>query len=151
MNELELLICPLERAGQRPNLPAYQTEGAAARDIEAFLPEGELVIPAGGRALVPTGLTMAVPKGWAALLLARSGLAAKRGVTLANGVGLIDSDYRGEVKAALVNLSNEDFTVRSGDRIAQLMLVPAAFFAVKETGSLDETARGTGGFGSTRV
>lgn len=149
--KLTLRFAPVRPEEERPELPAYQTAGAAARDVRAWLPEGEVILPAGGRMLVPTGMKIAVPEGWAALLLARSGLAAKNGVTLSNGVGLIDSDYRGELKVALVNLSGEDFVIRHGDRVAQLMLVPAARFDVRWEDVLDETARGEGGFGSTRV
>lgn len=144
-----LKICRLERAGKRPALPQMQTEGAAGRDIAAFLPEGELTIPAGGRALIPTGLTMAIPRGFGGFLLARSSWGAKYGVALANGVGLIDSDYRGEVQVALINHSGADFTVRDGDRVAQLVLLPVPAVTLLETETLDETARGTGGFGST--
>ena len=128
-----LKICRLERAGKRPSLPRMQTEGAAGRDIAAFLPEGELTIPAG----------------FGGFLLARSSWGAKYGVALANGVGLIDSDYRGEVQVALINHSGADFTVRDGDRVAQLVLLPVPAVTLLETETLDETARGTGGFGST--
>lgn len=153
MNEpvLTLQICPLERAGKKPALPAYQTDGAAAQDLHAFLPEGDMTVEPGARALIPTGLTMAVPRGFGGFVLARSGLAAKSGIALANGVGLIDSDYRGEVKVAVVNLSDKPFTVRDGDRIAQFLLLPTPLFRVLETEALEETARGAGGFGSTKV
>lgn len=154
MNEkqpLTLRFAPADPHGQQPELPAYQTAGAAARDVRAWLPQGELTLAPGQRALVPTGMKIAVPEGWAALLLARSGLAAKSGIALANGVGLIDSDYRGELKVAVINLSSEGFTLRHGDRVAQLMLIPAPHFSVTWEESLDETARGEGGFGSTRI
>ncbi len=149
--DLTLRLAPVDPAGEQPELPAYQTAGAAARDVRAWLPQGEMRLPADGRALVPTGMKIAVPEGWAALVLARSGLAAKSGITLSNGVGLIDSDYRGELKVAMVNLSQEDFVIRHGDRVAQLMLVPAARYAVEWVETLDETARGEGGFGSTKI
>lgn len=146
---LSLPICPLGRNGKRPSLPARQTEGAAGADIAAFLPEGEIVIPAGGRALIPTGLTMAVPEGYGGFLLARSSMGAKYGVCLSNGVGLIDSDYRGEVKVALINHSGSDFTIHDGDRIAQLVLLPVPYVSMFETDALEDTLRGQGGFGST--
>lgn len=149
LGSLALPVCRLERCGKKPSLPARQTEDAAGVDLAAFLPEGELVIPAGGRALVPTGLTMAVPRGWGGFVLARSSMGVKYGVNLSNGVGLIDPDYRGEVKVALINHSDAAFTVRDGDRIAQLVLLPAPCISLVEQAALEETARGTGGFGST--
>lgn len=149
MEQLILPICPLERCGRKPALPARQTEGAAGADICAFLPEGDVLIPPGGRALIPTGLTMAVPRGYGGFLLARSSMGAKYGVSLSNGVGLIDSDYRGEVKVALINHSQQVFSVHDGDRIAQLVLLPVPTLSLLQTDTLDETARGQGGFGST--
>ncbi len=148
---MELRISVIQRAGKRPSLPEYQTGGAAARDLCAFLPEGDVTIAPGGALRVPTGLCMAVPQGYGGFLLARSGLAAKKGICLANGVGLIDSDYRGEVSVTLCNLGSEDFVVRDGDRIAQFLLLPAPVFELTLCESLEETERGTGGFGSTGV
>lgn len=147
---MELQIALIERAGRTPPLPQYQTEGSAARDIAAFLPEGPVTILPGQRALIPTGLKIAVPEGFGGFLLARSGLASKEGVALANGVGLIDADYRGEVKVALINLSDKPYTVQDGERIAQLALLPAPRFSLAARESLEETARGEGGFGSTK-
>ena len=149
LEALALPVCRLERCGKKPSLPVRQTEDAAGVDLAAFLPEGEEVIPAGGRALIPTGLTMAVPRGWGGFVLARSSMGVKYGVNLSNGVGLIDPDYRGEVKVALINHSDQAFTVRDGDRIAQLMVVPVVQPAVTVADDLDETERGAGGFGST--
>lgn len=149
VESLMLPVCPLERCGSRPALPVRQTDGAAGVDIAAFLPEGDVTIPAGGRALIPTGLTMSVPRGYGGFLLARSSMGAKYGVSLSNGVGLIDSDYRGEVKVALINHAQDAFTVHDGDRIAQLVLLPVPALTLLETDSLDDTERGQGGFGST--
>ncbi len=148
---MELRIAVMERAGKTPLLPEYQTGGAAARDLRAFLPEGEIIIPSGGSARVPTGLRMAIPEGYGGFVLARSGLAARNGICLANGVGLIDSDYRGEVSVTLRNLGVEDFTVRDGDRIAQFLLLPTPVFELALCEELEDTQRGVGGFGSTGV
>lgn len=140
----------IERGGRMAPLPAYQTAGAAAMDVHAFLEAPVTILP-GARALIPTGLCCAVPQGYAMLLLARSGLSVKQGICLANGVGLIDSDYRGEVQVGLLNTSDQPFTVRDGDRIAQMLLTPVPAFALEVRDALDETDRGAGGFGSTRI
>jgi dUTP pyrophosphatase len=132
------------------DLPSYGTTGAAGMDLRAAVPEGEdLVIQPGARALVPTGLTIAVPAGYEAQVRPRSGLALKHGVTCLNSPGTIDSDYRGEVGVILANLGPEAFTIRRGDRIAQMVVAAYATVAWEETNSLDETRRGAGGFGST--
>jgi dUTP pyrophosphatase len=132
------------------DLPSYGTAGAAGMDLRAAVPEGEdLVIQPGARALVPTGLTIAVPAGYEAQVRPRSGLALKHGVTCLNSPGTIDSDYRGEVGVILANLGPEAFTIRRGDRIAQMVVAAYATVAWEETNSLDETRRGAGGFGST--
>ena len=147
---MELKILQLERAGKWPPLPRYQTEDAAAMDIAAFLPEeGEIILAPGEWKLIPTGLCMAIPKGYGGFLLGRSGLAAKFGVSLTNSVGLIDADYRGELKVNLINHGKEPFVVRDGDRIAQFLLMAVPKVEVCTVDSLDETARGEGGFGST--
>lgn len=133
-------------------LPAYETSGAAGMDLWAAVPEGEaVVLPPLGRAMIPTGLTMAVPHGFEAQVRPRSGLAARAGVTCLNTPGTIDSDYRGEVHVILINLGPEPFTVRRGDRIAQLVIAPVMQASWAETDRLDDTARGAGGFGSTGV
>ena len=108
-----------------------------------------MIIRPGARAMVPTGLAFAVPPGFEAQVRPRSGLAAKAGVTCLNTPGTIDSDYRGEVKVILINLGAEDFTIRRGDRIAQLVIAPVTRAEWLETSELDETARGADGFGST--
>ena len=130
-------------------LPAYATEGSAAVDLRAAN-ETPVKIEAGDIAKIPTGLAIALPdKNAVAVLCARSGLAAKHGIALANGIGVIDSDYRGELIVALINNGKEAFTVEPGERIAQLMfmpVLPADFILCDE---LDSTERGEGGFGST--
>ena len=131
-------------------LPAYETAGAAGMDLRAAVPEdAPLVLKPGARTMAPTGLAFAVPPGFEAQVRPRSGLAAKAGITCLNPPGTIDSDYRGEVKVILANLGDEDFVIRRGDRIAQLVIAPVAQAAWSEVASLDETARGAGGFGST--
>ena len=136
--------------GEGLPLPAYETAGAAGMDLRAAVPETEpLVLRPGGRALVPTGLCIAVPEGHEAQVRPRSGLAIRSGVTCLNTPGTVDSDYRGEVKVILANLGEEDFTVRRGDRIAQMVICPYVRADWDESGTLQETARGAGGFGST--
>lgn len=131
-------------------LPAYETAGAAGMDLRAAVPEDEaLVLRPGGRTAVPTGLAFALPDGFEAQVRPRSGLALKSGVTVANAPGTIDADYRGELKVLLVNLGEEDFVIRRGDRIAQLVIAPVVQAAWREVDALDATDRGAGGFGST--
>ena len=131
-------------------LPAYETNGAAGMDLRAAVDEdAPLVLKPGARFMVPTGLAFAVPLGFEAQVRPRSGLAAKAGVTCLNTPGTIDSDYRGDVKVILINLGEEDFTIRRGDRIAQLVIAPVVQASWGLTTSLDETERGAGGFGST--
>ncbi len=145
----EMKIKRMTRSGQTPPLPQYQTEDAAAMDLRAFL-EVPVTIPAGERALIPTGIAIELPPLCAGLVLARSGLASRNGIALANGVGLIDPDYRGEVLVALVNQGKDAFTVQNGDRIAQLMITPFIRPDLCE-GELSQTERGAGGIGSTGV
>lgn len=131
-------------------LPAYETSGAAGMDLRAAVPEdAPMTIKPGARDMVPTGLAMAIPHGFEVQIRPRSGLAAKAGVTCLNTPGTIDSDYRGEVKVILINLGEEDFVIRRGDRIAQMVVSPVTQGAWAEVEDLDETARGAGGFGST--
>ena len=131
-------------------LPAYETLGAAGMDLRAAVPDdGPVVLRPGDRAMIPTGFCVAVPAGFEAQARPRSGLAAKAGVTCLNSPGTIDSDYRGELKVILINHGAEDFTIRRGDRIAQLVIAPVVQAAWLEVTSLDETQRGAGGFGST--
>jgi dUTP pyrophosphatase len=131
-------------------LPAYETSHAAGMDLRAAVPEdAPLVLRPGDRHAVPTGLAMAIPPGFEGQVRPRSGLAARNGVTCLNAPGTVDADYRGEVKVILINLGPETFTVRRGDRIAQLLIAPVAQAAWRETDVLDDTVRGEGGFGST--
>jgi dUTP pyrophosphatase len=128
-------------------LPSYATEGAAGLDLRAALPS-RLVLGPGERALVPTGLRLAVPAGYEAQVRPRSGLALRHGIVLPNSPGTIDSDYRGEVQVILWNAGPEPFAIARGDRIAQLVIAPVARVELEES-PLDETPRGAGGFGST--
>ena len=131
-------------------LPAYETPGAAGMDLRAAVPDdADVVIRPGAREMVPTGLCIAVPEGYEAQVRPRSGLAARQGVTCLNTPGTIDSDYRGEVKVILINLGEENLIVRRGDRIAQMVICPVVQANWVETQTLDETRRGSGGFGST--
>ncbi len=129
-------------------LPSYQTIGAAGMDICAFLSQEEVLNPL-ERKLIPTGLFMAVPVGFEAQIRPRSGLAIKQGITCLNTPGTIDSDYRGEIKVILINLSNEIQTIKNGDRIAQMIIAKYEKAEWTETDILSETQRGEGGFGST--
>ncbi|MTI18498.1 dUTP diphosphatase [Rhodobacteraceae bacterium RKSG542] len=129
-------------------LPAYETADAAGMDLRAAVTDPVTLLP-GKRALIETGLAMAIPRGFEGQVRPRSGLAAKNGVTVLNTPGTIDADYRGEVKVILINLGDEPFVVERGMRIAQLVLAPVVQMATEETGSLDDTDRGAGGFGSS--
>ena len=131
-------------------LPAYETAQSAGMDLRAAVPEGQpLTLAPGQRAMVETGLAIALPAGFEAQVRPRSGLAAKHGVTCLNSPGTVDADYRGEVKVILINLGQEDFIIKRGERIAQMVIAPVAQAGFEVVASLDETARGTGGFGST--
>jgi len=129
-------------------LPAYETAHAAGMDLPAAV-ESDLVLKPGERALVPTGLAIALPEGFEAQVRPRSGLAARNGVTVLNSPGTVDADYRGEVKVILANLGPEPFTVTRGMRIAQMIVAPVSRAALQEVETLPDTARGAGGFGST--
>ena len=136
----------ISRAGG--TLPAYETSGSAGMDIRAYVEE-PVVIASGKRALIPTGISIELPEGCEAQIRARSGLAVKYGIGLVNGIGTVDSDYRGEIKIALINFGDSDFTVRSGDRIAQMVVARYEKVEWEETGSLSQTSRGAVGFGHT--
>ena len=137
------------KIGREIPLPQFATPGSAAMDLRACI-DRPVTIRAGERTVVPTGLAKALPSAdYVALLFARSGLGIRKGVCLSNGVGVIDSDYRGEIGVGLVNLSQEAYTVQPGDRIAQLMVVPVERPTVSLVEDLDDTSRGSGGFGST--
>lgn len=137
------------KVGDTIPAPHFATPGSAAMDLCACL-DGNVTLKAGARQVLPTGIAIALPSAdYVALICARSGLASKHGITMANGVGVIDSDYRGEIGVGLVNLGSEPYTVQPGDRIAQLMVVPVVQPTVTVAEDLDETDRGAGGFGST--
>lgn len=137
------------RATQSPlPLPRYMTEGAAGIDLQADI-DAEIILAPGGRALIPTGLAIEIPAGHEAQLRPRSGLALHHGITLLNAPGTIDSDYRGEIQVILANLGHEPFSIRRGDRIAQMVLAPVARAEWVEVESLPPTSRGPGGFGHT--
>jgi dUTP pyrophosphatase len=136
--------------GEGLAVPSYQTEHAAGLDLLAAVPEDKpMVIEPGAYVLVPTGLTMALPAGYEAQVRPRSGLAAKHGVTVLNSPGTIDADYRGEVGVLLINHGRTSFTVRRGERIAQMIVAPVAQASFEAVIELAQTARGNGGFGST--
>ena len=131
-------------------LPAYETAGSAGMDLRAAVPEdAPMTLEPGARALVPTGLKIALDQGWEAQIRPRSGLALKHGISAPNTPGTIDSDYRGEVGVILINLGQEPFVIRRGERIAQMVIAAVAQATVVEVETLDETSRGAGGFGST--
>ena len=147
---MELKIKALSpKIGNEIPAPHFATEGSAAMDLCACI-DSDVSIAAGARAIIPTGLAIALPSAdYVALICARSGLASKFGITMANGVGVIDSDYRGELRVALFNSSDSDYTIHDGDRIAQLMVLPVVQPQLQFVEELDETERGCGGFGST--
>lgn len=131
-------------------LPVYQTAASAGLDLPAAVAEDEPVtIPPGEWRLIPTGLSMALPDGYEAQIRPRSGLAAKFGISMVNTPGTVDADYRGEVKVNLINHGKEPFVVKRGERIAQMIVAPVTHIEWAPVARLDETARGTGGFGST--
>jgi len=136
--------------GQGLALPAYQTAHAAGLDLLAAVPEGSpLVLMPGQRALVPTGLTIALPPGYEAQVRPRSGLAAKHGVTVLNSPGTVDADYRGEIAVILINHGDAPFSIRRGERIAQMVIASVVQAEFVPVASLSATDRGSGGFGST--
>ena len=138
--------------GQGLPLPSYETSEAAGMDLRAAVPEdAPLTLKPGARELVPTGFAMAIPPGFEAQIRPRSGLALRHGLSLINAPGTIDSDYRGEIKIILINQGDEDFGISRGMRIAQMVIAPVLQVAIEPVTSLDDTARGAGGFGSTGV
>jgi dUTP pyrophosphatase len=149
MSRPALRVLRLPHAADLP-LPAYQSEGAAGLDLIAAVPAGAPVrLAPGERALIPTGIAIALPPGTEGQVRPRSGLAARHGITVLNAPGTIDADYRGEIHVILVNFSNSLFTVERGTRIAQLVVAATMQVAICEVANLDETTRGVGGFGST--
>ncbi len=149
MSNIEVQMTRLPHGKDLP-LPSYQSADAAGLDLLAAVPEAApLVIPSGGRLLVPTGIAIALAPGHEAQVRPRSGLAARHGLTVLNAPGTIDADYRGEIQVLLVNLGSEPVTVARGMRIAQLVIAPVVRGHILEVASLDKTPRGSGGFGST--
>lgn len=145
----KILIRKLEHAKNLP-LPNYESVAAAGMDLRAANEE-PIVLKPGERILIPTGLQMALPEGYEAQIRPRSGLAIRNGITMLNTPGTIDADYRGEVKVIAINHGEEEFVIKHGDRIAQMVIAPVTQFPVVEVEQLDETERGEGGFGSTGV
>jgi dUTP pyrophosphatase len=132
-------------------LPSYETIASAGMDLRAYLPEGDIILRPMQRSLISTGLFMELPVGYEAQIRPRSGLALKYGVTILNSPGTIDADYRGEIKILLINLSDTEFVVRSGDRIAQMIVSKHEQVTWNEVELLNETVRGAGGYGHTGV
>tara|TARA_R110002094_G_scaffold94671_2_gene95717 strand:- start:60 stop:524 length:465 start_codon:yes stop_codon:yes gene_type:complete len=149
MNDVTISITRLPHGADLP-LPAYETADSAGMDIRAAV-DAPVNIRPGGRALIPTGFKMALPRGYEAQIRPRSGLALKKGITLPNTPGTIDADYRGEVGIILMNMGEENFRIERGDRIAQMIIAPVLQARWQEVKTLDETTRGEGGFGSTGV
>ena len=137
------------KIGTEIPLPSYATAGSAGLDLRACI-DAPVTVEPGQRLSIPTGFAIALPDPeWVALIYARSGLAVKHGIALANCVGVVDSDYRGEIVVGLLNSSKEDYTVEPGERVAQLVIMPVTQARITVTDTLDETERGAGGFGST--
>ena len=130
-------------------LPAYETVNSAGMDLRAYLPEGPVTLKPMQRMLIPTGLFMEIPEGYEGQVRPRSGLAIKNGITVLNTPGTIDADYRGEVKIILINLSDTDFVINSGERVAQIIFAKCEQMEVINVETLSETERGAGGFGHT--
>ncbi len=147
--EVDIRIRRLEdELGEKPPVPKYATDGAAAFDLTAHICEPITLLP-GERTAVPTGIQIEVPEGYAAFVYARSGLAIRSGITLSNCVRLIASDYRGEILVGLVNQSDEPYAIERGDRIAQVAIQPVVRARLEDSEELGGTQRGSGGFGST--
>lgn len=147
---VEIALSYEEGADRQIALPEYAGVGAAGADLRANLPDrGTLELAAGARALVPTGLRMEIPEGYEVQIRPRSGLALKHGITLLNSPGTIDSDYRGAVGVILMNAGDAPFTIRHGDRIAQMIVAPVVQARFQIRDELSDTTRGSGGFGST--
>jgi dUTP pyrophosphatase len=146
---IEMQVYKHKSANDLP-LPKYATDGSSGMDLYAHVEE-PVVLSKGTRKLIPTGISIAIPKGFEAQVRPRSGLAIKHGITVLNTPGTVDSDYRGEIMVILCNLSDTDFTIERGMRIAQMIIAPVAHAHISLVNSLDDTDRGTGGFGSTGI
>ena len=147
LEPIDIAVKRLDHAGDLP-LPSYETAGSAGMDVRAA---EELVIVPGERGLVGTGLAFAIPAGYEIQVRPRSGLALKKGISIPNTPGTIDSDYRGELKVIMINLGQEDFLIERSDRIAQIVVAPVQRGILVEVTDLDDTQRGSGGFGSTGI
>ena len=146
---MKLLIKPVsDKIGTAIPLPYYATDGAAALDLHACIEEAVTIMPH-ERCMIPTGIAAAIPEGYVGIMAVRSSMGVKNGINLANGIGVIDSDYRGQMHVTLYNTTDVPYTVQCGDRIAQLMIVPVLHPTLKVVDQLPETKRGEGGFGST--
>ena len=133
------------------HMPEYATAGSAGADLRAYLPEGPVTLKPGERRLIPTGLFVELPEGVEAQVRARSGLSIKHGIGLVNGVGTVDSDYRGEWNVPLINWGQEEYTIHNGDRIAQVVFSRYIQVEFEAADSIDDTERGAGGFGHTGI
>lgn len=147
-NQGEKQVLRFLRVREEAVLPARATAGSAGYDLRACISEPAEIEP-GASVVLPTGLAAQIPEGLAGLIFTRSGLGIRHGIVVTNGVGVIDSDYRGEIRVGLTNLSKTAYTVAPGERVAQMILMPYFALPVEEVDALDETVRGAGGFGST--
>lgn len=137
-----------DKIGKDIPLPYYATDGAAGLDLHACI-DGPVVVPADGEAFIPTGIAAAIPEGYVGIMTVRSSMGIRHGITMTNGIGVIDSDYRGPMSVGLHNYRDVDYVVEPGDRIAQLVIVPVLHPEIEVVEDLPETVRGAGGFGST--
>lgn len=144
------MILKIRITSESGNIPQYATEGASGMDLRAYTDE-PITMRSMERRLIPTGITLEIPKGYEGQVRARSGLAIKKGIGLVNSIGTIDSDYRGELKVPLINFGEDDFVIENGDRIAQLVIAKYEKVDIERSDSLDETERGEGGFGHTGI
>ena len=138
----------IKKLSSSVSIPKYETPGSSGMDIAAHI-ENNIIINPGEKALVPTGFSIAIPKGYEVQIRPRSGLAAKKNITVLNTPGTIDADYRGEIKVILINLGKEKFIIENGERIAQMVVCPVVQANLEEVKELSDTERGSGGFGST--
>ena len=149
VDEISVNMEILEHGMNLP-IPEYQTKESSGMDLHAAIEE-DLEIKSGDKVIIPTGIALAIPQGYEAQIRPRSGLAAKHNITVLNTPGTIDSDYRGEIKAIIINHGRDKYTVKRGDRIAQIIFSPIARAKIKSVSKLSETIRGEGGFGSTGI
>ena len=138
----------IKKLSNEVSIPKYETPGSSGMDLSACI-EQDVIINPGDKAIIPTGFSLSIPEGYEVQIRPRSGLAAKKGITVLNTPGTIDSDYRGEIKVILINFDKNKFTVKNGERIAQMVVCPVEQVDMEEVEELSETGRGAGGFGST--